>query len=66
MEWIKTSERLPEWDKEVLGLRDDGFCDVIWWNGTAWQSRGFGESYVIAEDVYPRWMPLPELPEVEE
>ena len=68
LSWIKTSDRLPEWDKEVLGLKYDGSCDVIWWNGEAWGYRDM--NYLVLEyvdkDKYPYWMPLPEPPEVEE
>ena len=64
--WIKTSERLPEWDREVLGYRHDGFCNVIWWSGETWGYRDMVYKVLdyVDKDEYPYWMPLPELPEV--
>ena len=71
MNWIKTSEREPETNEDVLVLLEDekriyiGFMDLFGkWHLYDYSEQLFGIAHE-AEDI-PYWMPLPDEPEVEE
>lgn len=79
-EWIPVTERLPEWDKEVL-LIVHGWEDRLYYTGclhrqeaerswlTGIESKAsdwkiWGFSY-LREPIVTHWMPLPPLPKGE-
>ena len=67
MQWIKTSERLPERPQEVITCVSDDtgeyFYFLVFWDGYKWNNT---LGTVVKKEVFPYWMPLPEPPEVEE
>ena len=70
MDWIKTSERLPEQKTRVL-ISNGKSCDIgrlheDWLDNTLrrfWIVEGAEN---LGEDLMTYWMPLPEPPEVGE
>ena len=61
--WIPVTERLPEDEKKVLCILDDGFFCILEWASWDWLwSDGHN---VYAEKDVTHWMPLPEPPKGE-
>lgn len=65
MEWIKTSERLPDFDTDVLILCNNGIGIAQLQNDIEWKANfDMVDGYDISSDIYDvtDWMPLPEPP----
>ena len=68
-DWIKCSEKMPKNDKSVLVvIKEDGYTDIC-----VGETYGEGNWMISGEFWYEKsdpsithWMPLPELPEVEQ
>lgn len=68
--WIKTSERMPERKTRVL-ISNGKSCDIgqlheDWLDNTLRRFWSVEGAENLGEDLMTYWMPLPELPEVEE
>ncbi|WP_017521987.1 DUF551 domain-containing protein [Pseudomonas nitroreducens] len=72
-EWIKCSDRLPEYQEDVIVLMPGGYIAAAYvsWlhsNGNAdWAPANVHSTYdgigrVVLDDVPTHWMPSPELP----
>lgn len=65
-EWIKTGERLPELEQDVLLCDSNGKCSVGY-RELDWETRNSRWVYGTDGDTtllecFPHWRPLPELP----
>lgn len=69
--WIKTSERLPEYFKEILfivpGVEVSRRCGIgtASWNQTELVFLDVANQEAFFDYQVPYWMPYPELPEEE-
>lgn len=68
MEWIKTTEKLPENQKDVLMYFDSGNMAVGFWHDkdevvTFWCAYTDDGFYTDCDCEPVYWMPLPEPPE---
>ena len=61
--WIPVTERLPEDEKKVLCILDDGFFCILEWK--SWDWLWDDGHNVYAEKDVTHWMPLPEPPKGE-
>ena len=62
--WIPVTERLPEKDKDVLCLKDDGYHWIARWDSCDDQMWDDGEFWV-SKSCVTHWMPLPPAPKEE-
>ena len=58
--WIPVTERLPEDEKKVLCILEDGFFCILEW--LSWEWLWNDGHNVYAEKDVTHWMPLPEPP----
>lgn len=58
--WIPVSERLPEDEKKVLCIMDDGYFCILEWASWDWLWSD-GHNVYLEKNV-THWMPLPEPP----
>lgn len=61
--WILVKDRLPEDEKKVLCILDDGFFCILEWRSWDWLWND-GHNVYAEKDV-THWMPLPEAPKGE-
>lgn len=62
-EWIKCSERMPDYFVDVL-ITDGEHVELNWWDGVEWDCWAERNSDMRTYDDVTHWMPLPEPPEV--
>ena len=58
--WIPVTDKLPDDEKKVLCILDDGFFCILEW--TSWEWLWNDGHNVYAEKDVTHWMPLPEPP----
>ena len=58
--WIPVTERLPDDEKKVLCVLDDGFFCILEWKSWDWLWND-GHNVYAEKDV-THWMPLPQPP----
>ena len=63
MEWIKTSDRLPEEGQEVLFVDDIVNCMYGYFKDGIFHSREYGNFGKVDVDY---WLPIPPLPKNKE
>lgn len=65
MNWIKTSEKLPEADTRVIAYKKDSYLKIhfLWYNKyhNCWDDEDADDFYCDIDQV-SHWMPLPEPP----
>lgn len=59
-QWISVKDRLPEDEKKVLCILDDGFLCILEW--CSWDWLWNDGHNVYAEKDVTHWMPLPQPP----
>ena len=59
-QWIPVTERLPEDEKKVLCILEDGFFCILEWKSWDWLWND-GHNVYAEKDV-THWMPLPQPP----
>ena len=62
-QWIPVTERLPEDEKKVLCILEDGFFCILEWKSWDWLWND-GHNVYAEKDV-THWMPLPQPPKGE-